>query len=51
MIVNAPSKFNLGLSEVHLCKLPIEQGKLVDHLSEQERESFYMELKCMGLWH
>ena len=26
----------------------MEQGKLVDYLSEQERGSFYVEHRCMG---
>ncbi|KAJ9707650.1 hypothetical protein PVL29_002612 [Vitis rotundifolia] len=54
-----PQKFNFGLLEVHFCKhsiaLPIplvlsfmEQGKLVDHMSELERKSFYVERRCMG---
>ena len=62
MIVNAPSKFNFRLLEMHLYKHPIalpiplaplfmEQGKLADHLSEQGRKSFYVEPRCMGLWH
>ncbi|KAJ9707578.1 hypothetical protein PVL29_002556 [Vitis rotundifolia] len=59
VIVKAPSEFNFGLSEVHLCKHPValpislvpsfmEQGKLANHLSEQGKERFYVEHKCIG---